>query len=93
MFDAMKEILVSEKEFTATNYKKLQKALVSIENNFTDSDGGMYLRIDSLIEINKIITGSNNILRKVNVKPYGFDKMYRDKELIEVKLYPCTMIN
>ena len=93
MFDAMKEILVSEKEFTATNYKKLQKDLVSIENNFTDSDGGMYLRIDSLIEINKIITGSNNILRKVNVKPYGFDKMYMDKELIEVKLYPCTMIN
>ena len=35
-----------------------------------------------------IITASNNItLRKVNVKPYGFDKMYMDKELIEDKLY------
>ena len=26
-------------------------------------------------------------LRKVNVKPYGFDKMYMDKDLIEYKLY------
>ena len=43
----------------------------------------MYLTVDSLIEINKIITDSNNItLKKVNLKPYGFDKMYVDKELI-----------
>ena len=47
----------------------------------------MYLTVDSLIEINNRITSSNNInLRKVNVKPYGFDKMYMDKELIEDKL-------
>ena len=26
-------------------------------------------------------------LEKVNVKPYGFDKMYMDKDLIEDKLY------
>ena len=38
--------------------------------------------------INNIITGSNNItLRKVNLKPYRFDKMYMDKELIGNKLY------
>ena len=37
---------------------------------------------------NDIITGSNNIfLRKVNVKPYVFDKMYMDKDLIEDKFY------
>ena len=48
----------------------------------------MYLKVESLIEINNIITGSNNItLRKVNIKPYGFDKMYMDKELTEDKLY------
>ena len=47
----------------------------------------MYWTVDSLIEINNI-TGSNNInFRKVNVKPYGFNKMYMDKELIEDKLY------
>ena len=48
----------------------------------------MYLTLDSLIEINNIITDWNNItLRKVNVKPYGFDKMFMDKELIEDKFY------
>ena len=48
----------------------------------------MYLTVNSLIEINNIITDSKNItLRRVNVKPYGFDKMYMDKELIKDKLY------
>ena len=48
----------------------------------------MYLTVDSLIEINKITTGSNNIaLRKVNVKLFGFDKMCIDKEFVENKLY------
>ena len=88
MFDAVKEILISQNEFIETNYKKLKKALVHIENNLIDSDGGMYLKVESLIEINNIITGSNNItLRKVNIKPYGFDKMYMDKELTEDELY------
>ena len=62
--------------------------MVCIENNLIDSDGGIYLTVDSLIEINNIITSSNNItLRKVNIKPYGFNKMYMDKELIEDKLH------
>ena len=62
--------------------------MVYIENDLIDSDSGMYLTDDLLIETNNIITGSNNItLRKVNVKPYGFDKMYMDKEIIEDKLY------
>ena len=48
----------------------------------------MYLKVDSLIEIKNIIPGSNNItLTKVNVKPYGFDNVYLDKELIEDMLY------
>ena len=52
----------------------------------------MYLTVNSLIEINNIITGSNNIiLRSVNVKPYGFDKMDMDKDLIEDKL--CQIID
>ena len=45
------------------------------------------LTIDSLIKMNKLITGWNNItLKKVNVKPCGFNKMFMDKELIEDKL-------
>ena len=49
----------------------------------------MYLTVDSLEDINNIITGSNNItLRKVSsVKPRGYDKMYMDKDLIQDKLY------
>ena len=76
MPDVIKEIFISEKEFTKTIYERLQKVLVDIGNNLRDSDRGMYLTADSFIEINNIITGSNNItLIKVYVKPYGFDKM------------------
>ena len=50
------------------NYKKLW---FFIENNFIDSDGGMYLTVESLIEANNILSGPSNFtLRKVNVKPY-----------------------
>ena len=88
MIHVIKEILISEKDFTQSNYKRLQKSLVFIKNNLVDSDGDMYLIVDSLIKVNNIISGSNNItLRKVNVKPYAFDKMCVDKELIEDKLY------
>ena len=54
MFDIIKEILILEKEFTETNYKKFKKALLYIENKLIDSDGGMYLTVDFLIEIKKI---------------------------------------
>ena len=47
-----KEILISQKEFTATNYKRLQKALVYIESNLT---------VDTFTEINNIITNANTI--------------------------------
>ena len=66
MFDIIKEKLIPENEFTGNNYKRLQKVLVYIENNLIDSDGGMFLTVASLIEINNITAGSNNItLRKV----------------------------
>ena len=38
----IKEILISEKEFTENNYKRLEKVLVYIKNNLIDFDGGMY---------------------------------------------------
>ena len=47
----------------------------------------MYLTIDFLIDISNIITASDNVtLRKVNVKPYEFDEMYMDQELIKEHL-------
>ena len=46
------------------------------------------LNVDYLIDINNIITGSNNTtLRMVNNKPFGYDKMYMEKYLTEDKLY------
>ena len=66
MFDVIKEIVISEKEFTDT-IKDYKNALVYIKNNLIDSDDNMYLIVDSFIEINNITTGSNNIkiLREV----------------------------
>ena len=56
------------------------------KNNFIDSDYNMHMIVDSLININNIITGFNDItLRKV--KPNKYDKMYMDKDLIEDKLH------
>ena len=49
----------------------------------------MYLTVDLLTDINNIITGLNNItLRKVNVKPYQYEKKYMDKDFKKNKLYP-----
>ena len=73
----LKEILISEKGLTNTNY---ERSMSYGENNLIDSDGNMYLTVDSLIEIKDITTGSNNvILRKINGKPCGFDKIYMTK--------------
>ena len=66
----------------------MQEVFVYIKYNVMDTDGGMYLTVDSLIEVNNIITSSNIItLRKVNVNPYRLDKMYMNKDLIEDKFY------
>ena len=88
MFDILKEILISETDLTKTDHERLTKHSCIYKKNFIDSDGNMYLTVDSLIEISNITTGSNNItLRKVNAKSYGLDKIYMDKDLIEDKLY------
>ena len=79
------ESLVSEKELSNINCKRLKKTLIYIKNNLIDSDNSMHLIVDSLIDINNIITGSNSItLRKVNVKAYGCDKIYMDKDIIKI---------
>ena len=53
--------------------------MICIKNNLIDSDNNRYFTGDSLIGINNIITGSNNItLKKVNIKSYEYDKMYMD---------------
>ena len=62
--------------------------MIYIKNNSNDSDNNMYLTVGSMIDINTIVSGSNNItLRTFNVKPHGCDKMYMDEDLIEDQLY------
>ena len=58
------KILISEKELTDPNYERLKKAMSNIENNLIDIDygGNMYLTVDSLIDINNIIFGSNKVV-------------------------------
>ena len=58
MFDVIKEIFISGKELSETNYKRLPEALVYIKNNLINSDGSIYLAVDSLIEINNTVTVS-----------------------------------
>ena len=54
-----------------------------MKNNLIDSDSNMFLTIDSLIQINNLVRASNNItLRKVSIKPYEFNKIYMDRDLI-----------
>ena len=79
----LEKILILEEELSNINFERLKKALIYIKINYINSDD-MYLIDDSLIDINNI-TGSNNftLITKVNVKPYGYDKMYMDKDLIE----------
>ena len=44
--------------------------MIYIKNNVIDSDNNINWTVDSMLEINNIITGSNNItLRNVNIKP------------------------
>ena len=70
MYDVIKEILISIKEFRKSNYKRFQKNLVYIRSNLIGFDGGMYLTVDSFIEINSTVVDLNNItFRRVNVRP------------------------
>ena len=67
----LEKILVPEKELSDNYFEKLKIALAYIKNNLT---------VDSLIDISNVITRSNNItLRKINVKPCGYDKICVDK--------------
>ena len=74
--------MVFEKELHTISFEKFQKPLKYMKNNLICSDANMYLTVGSLIDINNIITDSNNItISKVNVKPCEYDKMHMDKDL------------
>ena len=82
------KILVDEKELTLLNFKRLTDALTYKNTELVTSDGDLLLSVDSLITLNNIITGSNNLfLHSVNVRPAFYKKQYLDFTIIEFELY------
>ena len=65
MVDMIKETLLSDKDFANNYSESLKKRLVFIKNNFIDFDDNMYLTVNSLIEINNKITGSNILFQEM----------------------------
>ena len=85
---ALSKILLEEREFSAKNLLKMKHAHEFKIRELMDKDGSLFLTVDSLISINNIITGSNNLhLRCVNVKPGGYSKNYMNFNKIEEELY------
>ena len=66
----------------------MRKAQDFIKENLISKDGDLFLTVDSLITLNNMITGSNNLnLRTCEVKPAGYDKYYMHSTHIESALY------
>ena len=82
------KILIEEKELTTLNLKRMINACNYKNTELINSDGDLFLTVDSLITLNNIILGSRNIsLRCVNVKPALDNKRYLDFSKIEFELY------
>ena len=82
------KILIDEKELSLLNLKRLADALTYKNKELVTADGDLLLTVDSLITLNNIITGSNNLfLRSVNVKPAFYQKQYLDFTVIQFELY------
>ena len=82
------KILIQEKELTTLNLKRMVDACNYKNTELINSDGDLFLTVDSLITLNNIILGSRNMsLRCVNVKPAFYDKEYLDFSKIEFELY------
>ena len=85
--DVLKKILIEENEFNDVNYYYIQLALEYKNKYLSNKHGDLFLTVDSLIHLNNIITGSNNIgLRNVNVRRAGYYKMYMYKNDTEQAL-------
>ena len=57
----LRKLLLSENELSNINFERLKKGLIYIKK-LVDSDEIMYLTVDSLIHINNIVAGLDNIL-------------------------------
>ena len=69
-------ILKQEGELTAVNYMRLREVWDLKKHYMNNEEGDFFLTLDSLIELNNIITGKkNNGLRIINVKPAEYNCM------------------
>ena len=69
-------ILKQEGELTAVNYMRLHETW-HLKKHMNNEEVDLFLTLDSLIELNNIITRKkNNGLRVINVKPAGYNCMY-----------------
>ena len=85
---AIRPILGEERELTTLNISRLKLACDFKSLCLTDSDGDLFLTVDSLIRLNNLITGSQHTkLRACNVKPSVYNKQYMDVNNIEAALF------
>ena len=86
--NAIRQILEEERELTTLNISRLKLAYDFKSLYLTNSDGDLFLTVDSLIKLNNLITGSQHTkLRSCNVKPAGYNKQYMDVNKIDAALY------
>ena len=71
------------------NYFITKDALEYRNKYLMNKDSDMFLTVDYLVQLNNLITRSNNLeLRKVNVRPAGYyTEFYMDWHDIESALY------
>ena len=73
-------------------YSKQQQNATSLLSNISDREMDKnvekkrwFIQILIVLHIWQLITSlKDNTLRKINVRPYGLDKMYMDKELKKI---------
>ena len=82
------KILIDEKELTEINLERLIQARIYKDKELITADNDLLLTVDSLITLNNIVTGSQNLsLRSVNVRPAFHKKQYMDFTKSEFELY------
>ena len=82
------KILIDEKELTLLNLERLIQAHIYKNTELFTTESDLLLTVDSLITLNNIITGSDNLsLRSINVRPAFYKKQYLDFTKIEFELY------
>ena len=82
------KILIDKKELTLLNLERLIQAHIYKNTELFTTESDLLLTVDSLITLNNIITGSDNLsLRSVNVRPAFYKNQYLHFTKIEFELY------